>query len=401
VAVISFHFPPSLRWNNGHKPKVLGVLGFDLSAAFDTLHPATLLKKLEALNITGRELSWYRSYLEGGEQCVDWDGSRSSYVAMEFGVRQGSILGPVLFLVHTADMASALGTRLNVTYADDSTVWVVAGSLDELKAMLEDLASRFTAWAKGNGLAMNAAKTQLIVSSNAGAAGKNLVVCVDGKDIEANGVFELLGVAFDRRFSTAPHDAVVAAATKQRASLISRLTHHLPRGNYLRQLALGLVCGKVSHALAAVNTPRMAAADGEANEKYKAIQVLFNNVARSIVGSKRCDKTHVIDLLKSARMPSINEMTTTALAMEAWRAYNSSDGGDGIRNPIGNIVFDFDRARTNRSDTLGLVPVPLRGHKSLVTNAAIMWNASPELRLARRRGEARRVATALGRAVPL
>lgn len=150
-----------------------------------------------------------------------------------------------------------------------------------------------------------------------------------------------------------------------------------------------------------MNTPRMAAADGEANEKYKAIQVSFNNMARSIVGSKRCDKTHVIDLLKSARMPSINEMTTTAVAMEAWRAYNSSDGGDGIRNPIGNIVFDFDRARTNRSDTLGLVPVPLRGHKSLVTNAAIMWNASPELRLARSRGEARRVATALGRAVPL
>jgi hypothetical protein len=160
--------------------KFVGLLGFDLSSAFDTLHPDTLTDKLKALNITGRALSWYRSYLTGGEQCVEWEGVRSCFKEVAFGVRQGSILGPVLFLVHTANTADAVGTRLNVTYADDSNVWVAAGSLVELKVELEKLAQRFSRWAKGNGLAMNASKTQLLVSSNTGNV-DDFTVMVDGK----------------------------------------------------------------------------------------------------------------------------------------------------------------------------------------------------------------------------
>jgi hypothetical protein len=129
--------------------KFVGLLAFDLSSAFNTLNPDTLTDKLKALNITGRALSWYRSYFTGGEQFVEWEGVQSCFKEVAFGVRQGSILGPVLFLVHTLDMADAVGTRLNVTYAHDSNVWVASGSLVELKVELEKLAQRFLRWAKG------------------------------------------------------------------------------------------------------------------------------------------------------------------------------------------------------------------------------------------------------------
>jgi hypothetical protein len=128
-----------------------------------TLHPSMLLDKLKLVGISGRSNSWFESYLVGGEQQVDWEGERSKFARVLFGVRQGSILGPILFLLHTADMASAVGTAFNVTYADDSTIWCYANTADELKIKLEDLAARFSAWAVGNGLVMNAGKTQLIV----------------------------------------------------------------------------------------------------------------------------------------------------------------------------------------------------------------------------------------------
>jgi hypothetical protein len=89
-----------------------------------------------------------------------------------------------------------------------------------------------------------------MVSSNGGTC-NGFTVNVDGKDIAATDQFNLLGVAYNRQFLTAPHIANVAKAAKQRASLIMRLSHHLPQGRYFRQLASGLVLGKINHALPA------------------------------------------------------------------------------------------------------------------------------------------------------
>jgi hypothetical protein len=193
--------------------KIVGLLGCDLSSAFDTLHPDTLLNKLESVGVTSRSHSWFHSYLVGGEQCVDWEGERSKFVKVRFGVRQGSILGPILFLLHTADMAATVGPKLNVTYAHNSNVWAVANSLSKLKDKLEELVGKFATWARTNGLIMNAGKTQLLVSSS----GKDLTdftVMVNGRAITLSNEFELLGVKYDRQFSTAPYDAMVASAAR-------------------------------------------------------------------------------------------------------------------------------------------------------------------------------------------
>jgi hypothetical protein len=79
------------------------------------LDQSLLLDKLAALRITGTAHWWFRSYLIGGHQCVDWEGAVSTFVEVLYGVRQGSILGPVLFNIHTADMVAALGNAPNMT----------------------------------------------------------------------------------------------------------------------------------------------------------------------------------------------------------------------------------------------------------------------------------------------
>jgi hypothetical protein len=79
------------------------------------------------------------------------------------------------------------------------------------------------------------------------------------------------------------------AAVRQRASVISRLANHLPRGEYLQQLSYGLVVGKFSHVLAAVARPRQELEDN-ASVIWSGIQVAFNDVARSITGARRQDQ---------------------------------------------------------------------------------------------------------------
>jgi hypothetical protein len=70
--------------------KVVAVVGFDLSAAFDTVGREDLLPKMEAIGIGGRNLSWFRSYLTEARQRVVWDGQVSDTGDMEYGVRRGS-----------------------------------------------------------------------------------------------------------------------------------------------------------------------------------------------------------------------------------------------------------------------------------------------------------------------
>jgi hypothetical protein len=59
-----------------------------------------LAPRLQALGVTGRELRWFICYMTGGRQSVVWDGTVSSLIDVLYGVRQGSILGPLLFIIH-------------------------------------------------------------------------------------------------------------------------------------------------------------------------------------------------------------------------------------------------------------------------------------------------------------
>lgn len=158
----------------------------------------------------------------------------------------------------------------------------------------------------------------------------------------------------------------------------------------------------MGHALPAVTTPRLSTADGGPNRSYKRVQTDLNEVARSITCTKRKYHVKVENLLKAAKIPSVNAMLTLSVATKAWKAFHSRDRVNGGRNPIGDFMFDGNRRiRTNRAGMLGIVPIPLRGHITMVTSAAKIWNSSAELRMAASLSEAKSVAKRIAGGVPL
>jgi hypothetical protein len=138
----------------------VGVMAFDLSAPFDTVAAKQLVPTLRALGITGRALAWFSCYLTGGKQCVVWDGAISSLIDVLYGVRQGSILRPILCIILVSGMAEYLGIgdRENVVYADNSNVLQSGKSVDEVITKLTEKAALFVDYTRSIGLFRNACR---------------------------------------------------------------------------------------------------------------------------------------------------------------------------------------------------------------------------------------------------
>jgi hypothetical protein len=111
--------------------------------------------------------------------------------------------------------------------------------------------------------------------------------------------------------------------------------------------------------------------------------------------------TCALSCLNQAHLQSINAMVVSAVALVAWTSFHSSDGVDGGRNPLGIAIFGNDNGRTTRASEKGHTHIELRGENTLASNAGKIWNASPALRLALTRGEAKAAARLLALSAPL
>ena len=138
----------------------------DFSKAFDTVDPNILVDKLHHYGIHGCVQNWFKSYLTGRSQFTSYSNSKSAIKPIHLGVPQGSILGPILFLLYINDISNALTALNTIQFADDSTLYMVGDNPTDLiyRANLELTA--FSEWCLANPLTINTAKTFYMLFTN-------------------------------------------------------------------------------------------------------------------------------------------------------------------------------------------------------------------------------------------
>ena len=132
-----------------NKSLSLGIF-LDLSKAFDSISHKILLQKLSRYGIRGVSLKWFNSYLSGRLQYVLNDNVTSSSQSINAGVPQGSVLGPLLFLLYINDMP-LISTVLNyILFADDTTAIYNSPSIDDLFLTVNAELSKLNNWFAAN-----------------------------------------------------------------------------------------------------------------------------------------------------------------------------------------------------------------------------------------------------------
>ena len=135
----------------------------DLSKAFDTVDHVILLSKLEHYGIRGNLLVWITSYLQNRKQFVQYNGHRSNKKDIVCGVPQGSILGPLLFLLYINDLSYISNVLSSIMFADDANMFHQHSDLNVLEESVNEELKKVVKWLQANKLTLNVKKTHVML----------------------------------------------------------------------------------------------------------------------------------------------------------------------------------------------------------------------------------------------
>ena len=203
-------------------------LFLDLSKAFDTVDHDILFSKLVHYGFRGLILDWLKSYLSNRTQFVDYNGHYSETQQIICGVPQGSILGPLLFLIYINDLANVSNVLEFILFADDSNIFYSHESIDHLATVFNLELKNISIWFKANKLSLNVAKTKFIIFRPRQKRQRVAIsLCIDNRTISRVTDTLFLGVIIDETLSWKPHISCIANKIAKSIGIISRARFYL------------------------------------------------------------------------------------------------------------------------------------------------------------------------------
>ena len=251
--------------------KISCTIFLDLAKAFDTVNHKLLLDKLEMHGIRGCALSLIKSYLSNRQHVVKINNFESSFLTLDIGVPQGSVLGPLLFLIFINDLPNATNFKVKL-FADDTLLSLNSENYNDLQINVSREINKVHKWLCANKLTLNISKSKyMIVTNKKKPNERDFQVKINGKNLDKCSSYKYLGVHIDENLTWKPHINYLCEKITKVCGVLAKLRHCVGYD----------ILKMVYHALVASHLQYCNLVWGNADESIlKPLQTLQNRIVK-------------------------------------------------------------------------------------------------------------------------
>ena len=345
-------------------------LYLDLSKAFDTVNHNILLNKLDHYGIRGHTLAWFESYLTNRKQYVLVDNNKSELGKITTGVPQGSVLGPLLFIIYMNDICNVIknNTAKLMLFADDTNLFISGKNPIQIKNDMEAEAKNLQEWFKANKLTLSIEKTNfsLFHQPQKKIPKECDEIHIGDKSIKRVNSVKYLGIIIDDKLNWSAQVNQVCEALMKLTSSFKIIKHYVPE-KCKRQLYYAYVHSKIKYGLEVYGHTSKTNINKIQKLQNKILKILFNKdwYTPTLALHKELNLLQVQEIFYQSLLTLVHKQRKKLLP-EMFNDYFHT------RNELNNInVRTSNKLNVIKTNTS-------QGDKMLKTKGAYLYNSLPD-----------------------